>query len=385
MLMFLLLGLLCLTANAKVFYSEDFSGDWESTWVKGTSKGDEAANLVTATGGVITETDARFYQYAAKFDEFSNKDANLVFQFSVKHGQSIDCGGGYFKLLPKSSTEDLEGFNGDTPYHVMFGPDICGSTKRTHAIITYKEKNHLIEKDLSTKSDIFTHVYTLIIKPDQTFQVLIDNEVEREGSISEEWSVLEAKEINDPDQSKPTDWVDDKQMDDPTDVKPEGYDDIVAEIADPEASQPEDWDEDLDGTWTAPLIDNPEYQGEWKAKRIDNPDYKGPWEHPQVANPDYVFDSEIYSFESIAGIGLEIWQVKAGTTFGNIIVSDDIEGAKTAAEKILEVQAEEKEADEKQKEEERKEAEEARKKAEEEAAAAGDDEAEDASDEKDEL
>ncbi len=61
------------------------------------------------------------------------------------------------------------------------------------------------------------------------------------------------------------------QMDDPTDVKPAGWDAIPAQIADPDAKKPDDWDDDLDGKWTAPLIDNPEYKGEWKAKQIDNP------------------------------------------------------------------------------------------------------------------
>ena len=39
----------------------------------------------------------------------------------MKHEQKLDCGGGYIKLLPKSSK--LEDFNGDTPYSIMFGPD----------------------------------------------------------------------------------------------------------------------------------------------------------------------------------------------------------------------------------------------------------------------
>ena len=56
-------------------------------------------------------------------------------QFSVKHEQKLDCGGGYIKLLPKSSK--LDDFNGDTPYSIMFGPDICGySTKKVHVILT---------------------------------------------------------------------------------------------------------------------------------------------------------------------------------------------------------------------------------------------------------
>ncbi|KHN44697.1 Calreticulin [Glycine soja] len=34
-----------------------------------------------------------------EYPEFSNMDKTLVFQFSVKHEQKLDCGGGYMKLL----------------------------------------------------------------------------------------------------------------------------------------------------------------------------------------------------------------------------------------------------------------------------------------------
>lgn len=43
--------------------------------------------------------DAKFYSIGAKFDKgFSNKGKSLVVQFSVKHEQDIDCGGGYIKV-----------------------------------------------------------------------------------------------------------------------------------------------------------------------------------------------------------------------------------------------------------------------------------------------
>ena len=47
-------------------------------------------------------------------------------QFQVKHEQDLDCGGGYIKLVPASSKSKMKDFGGDTPYSIMFGPDICG-------------------------------------------------------------------------------------------------------------------------------------------------------------------------------------------------------------------------------------------------------------------
>jgi len=218
----------------------------------------------------------------------------------------------------------------------MFGPDICGTSKITHLIFNYKGKNHLIKEEISCESDEFTHLYTLILNPyDQSFQVLIDNKAERSGNLPEGWDFLPPKEILDPSVSKPTDWVDQKEIVDPSAEKPAGWDDIPKQIRDPDAVKPEDWDQDLDGEWEAPLIDNPEYKGEWKAPKIKNPAYQGEWVHPKIANPDYKEDPEIYAFESNKFIGIEIWQVKSGTIFDNILVTDDVDVAKEWAEKTI--------------------------------------------------
>lgn len=219
--------------------------------------------------------DARFYAISTSFDEFSNEKSPLVVQFSVKHEQNIDCGGGYVKLFPKGvDQKKLHGGEGEDKYNIMFGPDICGYTKRTHVIFNHKDTNHLITKEVPCKSDELTHVYTLIVQPDRTFEVLVDGESERKGSIVDEFDILPPKKIKDPSLSKPEDWVDEKMIDDPEDAKPEGYDDIPKELADPEAKKPEDWDDEDDGEWEPPMVPNPEYKGPWKPKRIDNPEYK---------------------------------------------------------------------------------------------------------------
>ena len=230
----------------KIFYEESFDSNWENRWVRSEARSDNG-KMVLGDDGIKTSEDARFYHYSTSFDEFSNKDDTLVFQYESRHAQGLDCGGGYLKILP--SGFDAKQFNGDTPYAIMFGPDICGSTKRTHVIFTYKGKNHLIKNDVPCESDTFSHVYTLIVHPDQTFRVLIDNVEKRKGSLLEDFDFLPPREINDPNASKPSDWVDSPKMVDPEDSKPAGWDDIPAQISDPEAKKPEDWDDDLDGEW----------------------------------------------------------------------------------------------------------------------------------------
>jgi len=254
----------------------------------------------------------------------------LVLQYTVKHEQNIDCGGGYIKLFPSSL--DQKNLNGDSDYSIMFGPDICGSsTKKVHLIFNYKGKNHQLKKNVPCESDVYTHLYTLILRPDNTYEIQIDQKEVAKGNLAEDWDLLEPKEIKDPEQKKPADWVDAKEINDSEDKKPEGWDDIPAQVPDPEATKPEDWDDELDGEWEAPQIANPEYKGEWKAKKVPNPAYKGEWVHPLIANPKYVEDQNIYLYEDIGAVGFELWQVKAGTIFDNILVTDSVEEAKDHA------------------------------------------------------
>jgi calreticulin len=314
-------------ANAKVHFKETFanmdswtsSGDGKFELSSGDFYGDKEADQ-----GLKTSQDARFYHSSATFEEFSNANKDLVLSFSVKHGQKIDCGGGYLKYMPAGI--DQSKFNGDTDYNIMFGPDICGSsTKKVHVILNYKGKNVLINKNIPCETDQLTHFYTLILKPDQTYEVQIDGEKKESGNLKDDFDFLAPKEIKDPEVSKPSDWVDEAMMDDPEDKKPEGYDDIPKMIADPDASKPEDWDDEDDGEWEAPEIDNPDYKGPWSPKRIENPDYKGPWVHPMIANPDYEDDDNIYSFDSFGAVGVDIWQVKSGSIFDNIIIADNLD------------------------------------------------------------
>jgi len=313
----------------------------------------------------------------------------LVLQFSVKFPQKIDCGGGYIKLLPAGL--DQSKFSGDSDYAIMFGPDVCGtSTKRVHVIFTYKGKNLLTTKDIKCETDQLTHVYTLIVRPDNTYEVRIDGKNVQSGSLFEDWDFLLPKTIKDPAASKPSDWVDNEKIDDPTDVKPADWDNTARQIPDPDAEKPEDWDDEADGDWEPPMIDNPEYKGEWKAKQIPNPAYNGKWVHPEIPNPDFVEDKNVYSFSSLGAVGIEIWQVKAGTLFDNIIVTDSVEEAEAFlattytknknAEKTMFDEAEKKKNDEA--EAERKRVEEERKK--QEAEDEDDDEDEDDEDDEDE-
>ncbi|PKA55179.1 Calreticulin-2 [Apostasia shenzhenica] len=298
--------------------SENMSGEWNHT--AGNWSGDpqdKGMQILPMTEflGIQTTQDFKYYAISAEFPEFSNKDRTLVFQFSVKHEQKLNCGGGYMKLI--NGTIDQHKFGGDTPYR----PDICGeTTKRVQAILSYNGSNYMIKKDISFNLDQLTHVYTFILRPDATYSILIDNEEKKQGSMYSDWDILPPRQIRDPNAKKPEDWDDRELISDPEDKKPE----------------PDDWNTEEKGEWKAPLIPNPDYKGQWKPKKIKNRNFKGRWKAPMIDNPEFVDDPYIYCYPNIKYVGIELWQVRAGTLFDNILICDDPVYAKEIAEETWE-------------------------------------------------
>merc|ERR1711998_44973 len=291
--------------------SEGTQGKWELS--KGKWGDDQ---------GLQTAEDSKFFGVSAAFDSFGNEGKELIIQYQAKYEKDVECGGGYLKIGPKM--EDQTKFGDPTVYNIMFGPDKCGYTKRTHLIFNYKGKNVLKKADLDYKQepDQVSHLYRMTLKPDNTVRVEIDQEKIYEGSLKEDWELLEPKKIDDPEDKKPSDWVEDSMMDDPESKKPADWVD-EKRIVDAEAKKPDDWDDEEDGEWEAPMKDNPEYKGEWSVKRISNPEYKGVWEAKKIANPEYEDDDNLYKYDAFGFIGFDLWQVKGGTIFDNIIITDD--------------------------------------------------------------
>jgi len=333
-------------ASSTVYFEDDFTKGMDK-WTVGTMPGKEMGKWDVTPGkwfvdeeankGLTITEDMRFYSITAPLDKpASSKGKDLVIQFSAKieNHQYAFCGGGYIKLLPAGTKADS--FNGDDEYQIMFGPDLCGyDVSHVHLIFNHKGENLLktdkISLEYSDKNE-FTHLYTAHIKPDGTYEVFFDLESKAKGKIVEDWG-FPKPEIDDPDDKKPSDWVDETMMDDPEDKKPEGYDDIPAQIPDPDATKPDDWDDEDDGEWEAPMVDNPDYKGEWSPKRIDNPAYKGEWKPKQIKNKDYEEGVQLAAYEG-AMLGFELWIVNNGTIFDNILVTDDIEYAKAQGEKL---------------------------------------------------
>jgi len=351
-------------ALGKVYFLEKFDADWDKRWVLSEHDKARQGSFELATGkffldeaknkGLMTMDDSRLYGVSANFEEFSNADKTLIIQYQVKYEKDIDCGGGYIKVGPK--IEDQTSFKGETKYNIMFGPDKCGYDKRTHLIFSLSPeltKNVLKTKQIDYKqTKQKSHLYRLTLNPDNTVMVEIDGKEEYKGNLKEDWEMLEKKEINDPDDKKPDDWVDEEMIADPESKKP---DDWVEEkrIPDPDAKKPEDWDEKADGEWEPPMKDNPDYKGEWTPGKIKNPAFKGKWKPRIIPNPNFVDNNELYKYEKFGFVGIDLWQVTAGAIFDNILITDDVEEANKMKQEWDELQAHESREKEKEEEEQK--------------------------------
>jgi len=352
-----ILSLLAPSAG-EVFFEEKFeSEEWEKRWVHSEWKGGNgpASKFQWSAGkwsadeqaqkGLRTEKDMHYHSISSKFAKpFSNKGKDLVLQFSVKHEaqEFTFCGGGYIKLMP--SEFDQVKFGGDTPYHIMFGPDICGyDVERIHLIFNYKGENLLRNENIKLGYDnknAFTHLYTLVLKPDNTYKVYLDLKEMSSGSLHDHWN-FPNKTFDDPADKIPADWVTAQKITDPKVNKPDTWVD-EERIRDPDAPKPAEWDDDEDGTYEAPMIKNPKYKGAWVQPMIDNPEYKGEWSAKTIDNPAYVQD--VYPYDDIGAVGFELWTVNKDSIFDNILVTDSWEHAKKVGEEAKKIMDKEKDA-----------------------------------------
>uniref|UniRef100_A0A8K9WQY9 Calreticulin n=1 Tax=Oncorhynchus mykiss TaxID=8022 RepID=A0A8K9WQY9_ONCMY len=254
-----------LFAESSIYFREQFEDGGGSDYGKFVLTGGKFYGDVDKDKGLQTSQDARFYSASSRFESVNNKDQSLVIQFTVKHEQNIDSGGGYLKLFPADLNQ--EEMHGESTNNIMF--DICGpGTKKSMVTVVFIYELHHLLSD-----DEYTHMYTLVVNPDNTYEVEINNK-------------------KDPDAEKPDDWDERTLM--ILKTRNQRYDwDVAETIPDPDAKKLDDWNDEMDGEWEPPMVTDPDYKGEWKPKQIDNPASKGKWVNPEIDNPDYTADLEI--------------------------------------------------------------------------------------------
>lgn len=174
--------------TTEFFFAETFESGLK--WVKTTSA-DYAGQPVAVTPdtslkanldkdkGLVLEEDAKKYGVAGKFPSVLDVgNRQLVLQYEVKLTKGLSCGGAYLKLLRENV--DVSSFDGSSPYTIMFGPDSCGDNNKVHFILQHQnsktkkwEEKHFNAAPAPLK-DTDSHLYTLIINPNNTFEILID-------------------------------------------------------------------------------------------------------------------------------------------------------------------------------------------------------------------
>ncbi|PIL31493.1 hypothetical protein GSI_06195 [Ganoderma sinense ZZ0214-1] len=412
--------------SIKAPFLEQFTDDWTERWTpseatKKTPVGTETFSYVgkwevedptepsiEGDKGLVAKTKAAHHAISAPFAQpISFSEKPLVVQYEVKYQKGGNCGGGYLKLLENGFQTAGKEFDDKTPWTIMFGPDMTCPGTKIHFIFRHKnpvngefEEKHLKlpPKPSFGKS---TNLYTLHVFPNNTYDVLFNGESHNLGNLLEDFTpaVIPDKEIDDPEDKKPEDWVDTKRIADPDATKPEDWDedapyeipdeeavkpegwldDEPETIPDPDAEKPEEWDDEEDGDWIAPTVRNPKcdeapgcgewkrpfkanpaYKGKWYAPMIDNPAYKGEWAPRKIANPNYFEDNTpVKSLVPIGGVGIELWSMTEDILFDNIYVGHSVEDARKLAEETYFVkkgveeaaEAAEKEANKKEEEE----------------------------------
>ncbi|CAH2002452.1 unnamed protein product [Acanthoscelides obtectus] len=389
----------------KVYFADHFDdpSKFRTQWIKSQAKKDniedeiakydglwevEPAQKDSLPGdlGLVLKSKAKHAAISAPLSrpfKFENKP--LIVQYEVLFQDGQECGGAYLKLISDHpDAKDLTKFHDKTSYSIMFGPDKCGNDHKLHFIFKHKNPlNGSVEEKHCQKpkerleeyfSDKLPHLYTLILKPDNTFEVRVDNNVINSGSLLEDFvpPVNPPEEIEDPDDKKPENWDEREKIPDPSATKPDDWDEdapaqIVDETArmpdgwlvdesthipDPKGEKPGDWDTEMDGEWEPPLIENPKcadapgcgkwepplinnpaYKGKWRPPLINNPNYRGKWRPKKIRNPNYFEDKQPFKMNTVYAVGFELWSMSKDILFDNIIITEELEIAeKWAAE-----------------------------------------------------
>lgn len=378
-------------STIKGLFVEQFTPGWEKRWSPSRSsklqRGEEEFKYegewrveephvfsgIKGDKGLVLKSKAKQHAISTKLDEPITFDGTkpFVVQYEVKMQNGLSCGGAYIKLLRAGEGDiNAEEFSDKTPYTIMFGPDRCGPTNKVHFIFQHKNPitGEFEEKQLAStpnpRVSKTTTLYTLQINPDNTFSISLNEEPSVNGTLFDSFEppVNPPKMIDDPNDSKPADWVDEPEIPDPKAKKPadwdenapamipdpnakkptDWYEDEPVTIPDPAAEKPEEWDDEEDGEWTAPMVTNPRCLdaagcGEWTPPMISNPDFKGKWTPPMIPNPkykgewaprkipnkNYFVDEHPNRFAPVGGLGFELWSMDNDILFDNIYIGND--------------------------------------------------------------
>ncbi|KAJ5077920.1 calreticulin-3 [Anaeramoeba ignava] len=200
---FFILIFISFPSFSTIFFKETFDRNWKERWVFSENDPD-LGKWVLSPGkwfgnprvdiGLKSKTNNKLYAISSKFWEEiqSTENKTIVIQFSVKFTQDIECGGGYIQIF--GSDADQKVLDRENEYKILFGPDICAKHKRIQFILGYNNSKLMWKKVVDWEKDKFTHVYTLVLKPENQYEVWVDLKKIESGSLLNDWNFNQFEE-----------------------------------------------------------------------------------------------------------------------------------------------------------------------------------------------
>ena len=178
------------------------SGSWRSRWVESVANIADGANghFGWSAGkyygdwkkqmGLMTTEDRKYYSISADMNKtISNEGKNLIISYTLKMEHDIGEGGAYLKLLPPGL--DQEQFTSDDTYEIIFGANIV---QRLSALVRFniRKGNEYWEMNDTVRCplDELTHMYTLIVRPDCSYEIRLDGVHQTTGRFKDNFYFL---------------------------------------------------------------------------------------------------------------------------------------------------------------------------------------------------
>ena len=145
--------------------------------------------------GLMTTEDRKYYSISADMNKtFSNEGKNLIISYTLKMERDIGEGGAFIKILPEGL--DQEQFTSDDTYDILFGANIVKRlSARIRLNIRRGDKYWEMNDTIICPLDELTHMYTLIIRPDCTYEIRIDGNHSSTGRFKDNFSFLGDKMV----------------------------------------------------------------------------------------------------------------------------------------------------------------------------------------------
>lgn len=145
--------------------------------------------------GIKTMTNNGKYQISADIGQtISNEGKMLIISYCLKMDQDPDCGGGYIKLFPEGLDQKMMSEN--STFYLMFGPDVFLHYKHdVQLFYNYEGTVYENRRPLKMADGPCYNMYTLIIYPNSTYEVRINNELYRAGPFCEDFNMIPRRKV----------------------------------------------------------------------------------------------------------------------------------------------------------------------------------------------